>query len=512
MDDVPKKDDKFRIQRKCFRLVFSNMDQQIRDNDIPISVTDPSVSQASRWLVHVLDNCAHGIRGIKWGMCARHGHKLKGFHMHLAYLLIKKYLTRDKKFPSCLGILGHVVQTDSSTGWGLDGILRTIWYCTQPHHEGGIEAIMKFLNDPELYIFRFGDGVSIAGISDVKTLNYQFIRYWLCEYQRTATLDAMKDKSLEIQSILLSSGAGSDSGANNNKNENKNKSKTGFDFFLSNYKTPTKQTNKYQNNLRGVKPDMMAAIQKGLPLSDVQKIDPAYYLKNLQAIRNIWHEIKQTHQWTPSKAKEFNPMDEDFAKLTKPNKAIIRYYVIKLVKGINAKGIQELLITGDSGKGKSSLIKRGFGAVSKVDVIQFEPAGWCEGAVPNNQDFIGICGLKPIHLHNKTGFTIDFFEKMGDMSPCRVPLRYNSAQPEFNSPSTVSLLIDSNHRMHELFTPDEIKNVIGARMNEIHCPKSDSFFAATDFIRKINGLPPIKDEQDDINELRALINFSPNDE
>jgi len=107
---------------------------------------------------------------------------------------------------------------------------------------------------------------------------------------------------------------------------------------------------------------------------------------------------------------------------------------------------------------------------------------------------------------------LDFFEKFGDMSPVRVNCRYLSAQPEFNSPSIVSLLIDSNHRVHELFTPDEIKNVIGARMNEIHCPKSDSFFAATDFIRKINGLPPLPKEQDDINELRAAINFAANDE
>ena len=135
----------------------------------------------------------------------------------------------------------------------------------------------------------------------------------------------------------------------------------------------------------------------------------------------------------------------------------------------------------------------------------FDQNGWVEGATPNNQDALAVNGLKP--ESKKIGFTLDFWEKMGDMSPVLGAQRYLNEQCHWNLPSIVFVLIDSNFRQSQLFTDEENQNVMNARLNEVQGTKGMTFFKATDLIRKINQKPPLVKEQESIDAIRAELTF-----
>ena len=275
------------------------------------------------------------------------------------------------------------------------------------------------------------------------------------------------------------------------------------------YNKKNRNNSSSSGGLKKAPPRMIAAIMAGQPLNAIKQCDPEYFLKNYREIQSMWIGVKSTIEWKQSKGKELNTLDPEYRKLNPVSRTFVEVYVLKAVKHKHAKGLQEFLLSGPTGIGKSTAIKQGIGCILKIDELSFDRQGWCENAVPNDQDALFINGLRPDW--KKAGFTISLFEKAGDLSPFLVPQRYLNEQCYFNAKSPISLFIDSNYRKKELFTTEDRRKVIDSRLNEIEGTEEFTFFGATDFIRKLNGKPPLRKEQEDINDIRALLNYQANE-
>ena len=495
----------FKVHRRTLRLLFSNIEKQV-----DASTLDPKILTAKGFLEICIQEFLGGYSNIDYAGNAKHFHQDKTTHYHQLDKLIKKVKTTDPRFFRAGGAQGHVIVSNSKHGWGLEGVFRYMWYVVS--HLSGIAQIMDYLNDPVYFYFLFGEGSSIAGISDTDTLYEHFIGYWITEKQKEASRAALRRQSTLS---ISDSSTSTDKNKNKNKHKNKNKNKNEIENENKNQNENDKPFRKRKKSLSSVgdlkkaPTKVITAIMAGKPLNVIKQCDPEYFLKNYREIKSMWIGVKSTIKWKPSKGKELNELDPHYAKLNGASKAVVRVYSLKGVIHKHGKGLQAFLFSGPSGIGKTTCITKGMGCVLKIDELSYDGQGWSENAVPNDQDALFINGLRPDW--KKHGFTISLFEKAGDLSPFLVPQRYLNEQCYFNSSSPITLFIDSNYRLKELFTADERLKVIDARINEIQGTEDMTFFGATDFIRRLNGKPPLRKEQDDIDELRALLNFQANE-
>ena len=83
---------------------------------------------------------------------------------------------------------------------------------------------------------------------------------------------------------------------------------------------------------------------------------------------------------------------------------------------------------------------------------------------------------------------VSLLEAIGDGSRGVVPQRYAQVQPETNGEV---LIICSNYAPEDVFTIADMANVMSSRLAVVQGSEAQNFYAATNWIRRVNGLPKL---------------------
>ena len=134
------------------------------------------------------------VKEMQDGSKCKHSHGSSELHYHQIVKTINKVRTRNPNHFNVCGVQGHILVSNSKSGWGIGGIYRYLWYVTK--HCDGVRSILLYLNDPKQFYFYFGviNGVpaSIAGINNTKDLFEGFVAYWLGEKQKEAARSSLR--------------------------------------------------------------------------------------------------------------------------------------------------------------------------------------------------------------------------------------------------------------------------------------------------------------------------------
>ena len=165
--------------------------------------------------------------------------------------------------------------------------------------------------------------------------------------------------------------------------------------------------------------------------------------------------------------------------------AVCDLYTICCVNKNSAKSNLIIYLFGETNCGKTTLMREGFGACVPYIKMLWEH-GWCQSFLPNTAEVLGMDGFSQQTMQN--GCSLAILEAIGDGSRVAIPQRYAQVQPETNGEV---LVICSNHAPEGVFSVADMQNVMRSRLAIVQGSRTQNFYAATNWIRSVNGLPPL---------------------
>ncbi len=137
----------------------------------------------------------------------------------------------------------------------------------------------------------------------------------------------------------------------------------------------TKTANKYNKKMPQ---SMSKLIQSGAPLSVIKAVNPEYFISKYNSILSTWIGFKNNlrHAASPCNPISTQIQPEYSQLLSNPaSKAAVDIYMMKMVRKIKSKGNNIIYMFGQSNAGKTTLVKKGYGATVKIDDLLFHN-GW----------------------------------------------------------------------------------------------------------------------------------------
>ena len=466
---------KFTCNRRTFELIFSNIPQQIRDKKLDIDPNCKEISTADGFGQLMKDKMEeYGIKHIATHK-HYHPHSPKEWHMHMQLVTAKKVRTRTRATFNLLGIeASHLIIKGgtSRTSWGMPK-LNVFWYYTFKYFQT-VKGICDQMCNKEFVSF-IGE---CGGNTDINDVMKSYIMYWNARKQNELIeerINLQPQKTVSISSL----------NASGNSNNN---SSSSFSFISSMGKT---NLPKVSGRAKKAPKPVISLIMSGASREKVIESFPEEYSKNAIALETLIVRVFNGKQYKQRICAEISPLDPEYKALAKNAQQIFDFYVLTVVKKVLVKQYLIMILWGESDAGKTTLIRDGFGAAEKIDLLQLDKAGWAESCVPNNQYGFRIHGFSS---KGKEMITISKFEKIGDGTAFTFGRRFLSEQPIWNSNKKalpVALLIDANDPPEKIFTAEELENVMANRISAFQVSRAKNCYAVTNLIRKINQKPPI---------------------